>query len=110
LSSAFLCAAFADQEQICDRKQGWEQISLLPVGVRGNSASLALAVLGECLVKMALHLALLHIVATPLLDILAARTPCGEPVEALSFSAAHFLFQLLCRIKFGGGKEKSASY
>jgi hypothetical protein len=27
----------------------------------------------------------------------AARTPCGEPVEALSLSAALSLFQLSCR-------------
>ena len=42
--------------------------------------------------------------ATAILEILAARTPCGEPVEALSFSAAPSLFQLSCREKTCWGK------
>lgn len=50
----------------CGRKQSWEQLSFDPAASRGKPASVGLAVLGESFEPMALHLFLLHMIATPL--------------------------------------------
>ena len=55
----------------CDRRQGWEQISLRPAAGWGKRASAGLALLGESF-EMALHLFLSHILATP------HETLCGS--------------------------------
>jgi hypothetical protein len=48
------------------RKRSWEQLSLHPAAKWGKRASVGLALLGESFEKMALHLFLSHIIATPL--------------------------------------------
>jgi len=50
----------------CGRKQSWEQLSFDPAARRGKQASVGLALLGESFERMALHLFLSHIIATPL--------------------------------------------